>query len=117
MFSRLAEMRFVAWCLGTLGRARVLPRKAIELVSWSAKTSRYQLWAAPTGVTVFRFDGEPLHYACPKCYGRRLIGRLQPDADGCLYGCLLCGRDYLLKERPGLPPTNYGPTGIIEPNR
>ena len=117
LFSGLAEMRLLAWCLGTLKRVRGVPRTMLEFVSWNAKTSRYHLWAAPTGIAVFRFDGSPLNYACPKCYERRLISRLQADADGCLYVCLLCGRDYLLKERPKPPPIDYGPGGINWPNR
>lgn len=114
MFSRLAEVRlFLTRCLGALERSGVLPRQVIELVSWRAKASRYHRWAGPTGATVLRFDGKPLHYACPSCFKRRLIGMLHPDADGCLYGCSICGQQYLLKERPQRPPTSYGPTGIV----
>ena len=117
LFSGLAEIRPLARCLGTLKGARGIPRRMLELVSWSATTSRYHLWAAPTGITVFRFDAAPPHYACPKCYERRLISRLQADAERCLYVCPLCGCDYLLKERPKPPPLDYGPGGFIEPGR
>ena len=49
--------------------------KSIE--SWEERFRHYELTQTSGGAHVYRFNGEPEHYACPRCAERREVQILQ----------------------------------------
>lgn len=45
--------------------------KSIE--SWEERFRHYELTRTPGGAYVYRFNGEPEHYACPRCAEHREV--------------------------------------------
>ena len=62
-----------------------LKAKLAEFETWDAEKQRYQLEEIVPGVSAYRIkdavrDGEPDHYICANCYGRRVKSVLQAES-------------------------------------
>lgn len=49
-----------------------------EVESWSKRAAQYELTQAGGGAFVYRFIGQPQHFACPRCFESKEIHILQP---------------------------------------
>ena len=47
--------------------------------AWAGKSSQYVLTATIGRAIVYKFSGEPSHYACPTCFESQKISPLQDD--------------------------------------
>lgn len=67
-----------------------------EVEAWQAKAEQYELTKTPGGAVVYRFKGEPEHFACPSCFGSKQIHILQTTRT-------LSGRYHCTGCRSGFP--------------
>lgn len=47
--------------------------------SWQAKAGQYELVKTTGGAVVYRFTGQPEHFACPSCFNSKQIQILQTN--------------------------------------
>jgi len=58
---------------------------------WADKIAPYKLTKTAGGAVVYKFDGEPSHYACPSCFNKRELHILQDNRTfRGLYRCTGC---------------------------
>ncbi|XKH00300.1 hypothetical protein LG325_09310 [Marinobacter nauticus] len=56
---------------------QALKQKVGELQEWRIKMDSYELVEAPGKAVVYKFKGDPEHYACPSCMVEKRISILQ----------------------------------------
>lgn len=89
-------------------------RKAADLEErWAAKVGNYSLVQTSGGAVVYKYSGEPAHYACPACIEKRTIQILQDNrtARG-KFRCVACSAEYPINPSQRVnfnPPRNSGP--------
>ncbi|MFV8598549.1 hypothetical protein [Ralstonia pseudosolanacearum] len=54
-----------------------LKEQLAEAEEWRAKVLQYELVTTAGGAVVYRFKGQPEHYACPSCFGSKQLHILQ----------------------------------------
>lgn len=90
---------------------RKLKRELEERENWKQRVGRYELVEAPGGAMVYRFNGQPSHYVCPRCYEDKKLHILQ-DTKGHsgAWQCPSCGKYFNVD--PGRNPSApRGPRG------
>ncbi|CAJ0893504.1 hypothetical protein R20233_03745 [Ralstonia sp. LMG 32965] len=66
-----------------------------EAEEWRAKASQYELVTAAGGAVVYRFKGQPEHYACPSCFASKEVHILQTRrVHSGHYTCTGCKSDF-----------------------
>jgi hypothetical protein len=72
-----------------------LKAEASKKAAWADIAAKYTLGQAPGGAIVYRTDGPPPHYACPRCFEdqKRAILQDRRVASG-TYDCPECKRDF-----------------------
>ena len=89
------------------GENQDLRQQAKKHDKWEGTLARYELVNTPGKATVYKFKGEPEHYACPSCIAsKREIQVLQdPDISaGYFTGYFICTG---CKERFRVNPSRY----------
>jgi len=56
---------------------KTLRAQIAEFGAWDAKAKEYELTTTQGGAVVYRFKGQPEHYACPSCFQSKQIHILQ----------------------------------------
>ena len=82
-----------------------LKQDLAESQSWQAKANNYELKKTIGDAVVYKFKGEPEHFACPSCYNSKQIQILQTKRSySGHYGCPGCKSEYPieLRENPNL---------------
>ncbi len=76
--------------------------------SWDNKISPYTLTKTNGGAVVYKFNGDPLHYACPNCVAKKELQFLQQvggySGDST---CPSCGTSYPIEHHKQMPPLQY----------
>lgn len=88
-----------------------LKTKLVNAETWQTQADQYELTTTPGTAVVYKFKGQPDHYACPSCFNKREVHILQDNKviDGS-YRCTGCGANYPVK-----PPTPFKPPTVIWP--
>jgi len=78
---------------------------------WADKSGEYELVTTPGTAIVYRFKGEPLHYACPSCFNKHEIHPLQPNRTySGKYRCTGCTSEFPIDQQQK-PPSSARPSG------
>lgn len=81
-----------------------LRRQLAEAQSWEARSKQYQLARTTGGAVVFRFNGDPEHFACPSCYNKQQIHILQDNrAVSGKFRCTGCAAEFPVNPRENPP--------------
>lgn len=71
--------------------------------AWQVKSSEYELSTSPGGAVVYKYKGQPDHWACPSCFNKQEIQILQDNRNMAgTYLCNGCRGNYPVK-----PPTSF----------
>lgn len=55
-------------------------RRALDAIdAWKETSSAYALAKTDGGAVVYKYNSDPLHYACPSCYNKKQIQILQDN--------------------------------------
>lgn len=66
--------------------------------SWQAKADQYELFNTPGGAIVYKFNGQPEHFACPSCFNKKELHFLQDNrTNSGKYRCTGCKSEYPIK--------------------
>ena len=91
-----------------------LRRQLESSEGWSNRAAQYKLVHTPGSATVYEFQGEPSHYACPACFEQQRVSILQNS--GSVYSgawpCKVCNQSYEVSvAQPIRPAIAYDPYG------
>ena len=76
-----------------------------DVRAWAEKVAPYSLATAPGGAVVYRFNGEPAHWACPSCFNKQQIQPLQTNRQlSGKYRCVGCHVDFPIEVARPQPP-------------
>ena len=83
-----------------------LKEKLREVENWEGQMKRYKLQAFPTGALAHALQpgmeqGEPIHYLCAACVGKRQNTILQPN--GRFLHCPVCNSDIEIQHSSSRP--------------
>jgi len=68
--------------------------------AWQAKSDQYELNPTAGSAVVFRYKGQPEHFACPSCFNKREIHILQDNkVMSGTFKCTGCESNYPVKEQ------------------
>lgn len=85
-----------------------LKQQIAEAESWQVKADQYELTKTVGGAVVYRFKGEPEHYACPSCFNSKTIHILQTNRTlRGEYRCTGCSSEFPIEARQAPPPIRY----------
>jgi len=74
---------------------RALQDQLRDADSWKETADRYELVRTSGSAVVYRFMGDPEHYACPSCFGSKKLHILQDTRTiSGKYRCTGCGSDF-----------------------
>lgn len=94
-----------------------LRQELADVQSWEARASQYQLARTAGGAVVYKFNGDPEHFACPSCFNRQQIHILQDcRVVSGRFRCTGCAADFLVNPYESSPPqvhTNDNPRSRI----
>lgn len=73
--------------------------------NWTDRAAPYALHETAGGAVVYKSEGPPQHFACPRCYEKREIQILQNrrTASG-TFECPCCQADYPINPRQNINP-------------
>lgn len=86
-----------------------LTLEAAERDRFEDRLRQYSLWQGERGAVVYKFNGEPNHYACPACVNQKRIEVLQKAANES-HQCPSCKTWFRIN-----PTTPFEPTAIVNP--
>lgn len=87
-----------------------LKAKIAENQSWQIISYKYELRKTTGGAVVYKFKGEPEHYACPSCFNKKQIHILQTSRTlSGKYRCTGCAADFPIEPQKTAPITNAIP--------
>ena len=73
----------------------VLRQQIAESKSWQTKADEYELTKTRGEAVVYRFKGQPEHFACPSCFNAKAIHILQPNRTmSGKFRCTGCGSEF-----------------------
>jgi predicted RNA-binding Zn-ribbon protein involved in translation (DUF1610 family) len=73
--------------------------------AWLAKLNQYELSLASGGGIVYRYKGEPTHFACPSCINTQQIHILQDNRTiSGKYRCTGCNSEFPIEPRRKVEP-------------
>ncbi|MGD9983743.1 MAG: hypothetical protein AB7S51_06250 [Porticoccaceae bacterium] len=86
-----------------------LKAKLANAGAWQTHADLYELTTTPGTAVVYKYKGQPDHFACPSCFNKREVHILQ-DNKGMAgtYRCTGCSANYPVK-----PPTHLGSAAVI----
>jgi predicted RNA-binding Zn-ribbon protein involved in translation (DUF1610 family) len=93
---------------------RTLKQKLENYDSWLNKADQYELVKTTGEAVVYKYKGQPEHYACPGCFNSKLIQILQNNRTSSgKYRCTGCGSEFPIEPRKSTPSINYKNDGFI----
>lgn len=82
-----------------------LRRQLAEAQSWEARTNQYKLARTAGGAVVYKFNGDPEHFACPSCFNKQEIHVLQDNRTmSGKFRCTGCAAEFPINPREEPPP-------------
>jgi NAD-dependent SIR2 family protein deacetylase len=76
--------------------------------SWNERLTSYALVKTAGGAVVYKFKGEPEHFACPSCANNQKLEILQDNRTmSGKFRCTGCEAEYPVKPRENLRPIHY----------
>ncbi|HWI80714.1 hypothetical protein [Ramlibacter sp.] len=82
-----------------------LKEELAEAKGWQTRADQYELAQAAGSAVVFKFKGEPAHFACPSCFNKKEIHILQDNRTlSGKYRCTGCGAEYPIKPHKPMAP-------------
>ena len=85
-----------------------------ESENWNEILSQYELVKSSGGAVVFKFKGEPGHYACPSCISVKSIQILQDNRTmSGKYRCVKCGAEYPINPAQKPPRIAHNPNPFV----
>jgi hypothetical protein len=89
-----------------------LAKQIEEHCSWKAQIAQYELIQTPGSAVVYRFKGEPIHYACPSCVNKQKVEILQDNRTiSGKFRCTGCGNEFPINPRHNPPPPRVNTGG------
>lgn len=83
-----------------------LHQKITKSSAWKSKTKQYELIKTEGGAVVYKFKGQPEHFACPGCFNSMQIHILQINrARGTRYNCTGCSNEFFIDPLKGISST------------
>jgi predicted RNA-binding Zn-ribbon protein involved in translation (DUF1610 family) len=81
--------------------------------AWKDRFASYELTKTAGGAVVYRFKGQPEHFACPSCTNSRKLEVLQDNRTmSGKYRCTACKAEYPIEPRENPPPIRYPHSGF-----
>lgn len=72
-----------------------LQKQLTDIQGWQKLMEQYELAKTSGGAIVYRFKGQPEHYACPSCFNKHEVHILQDNrAMSGKYRCTGCGVEF-----------------------
>ena len=82
-----------------------IKQQLAEALSWQSKADQYSLTKTAGEAIVYKFNGEPEHFACPSCFNSKVIHILQTNrALSGKYRCTGCGSEFPVEPQKAPPP-------------
>jgi len=76
--------------------------------AWSERLGSYDLTKTAGGAVVFKFKGQPEHFACPSCANNRKLEILQDNRTmSGKFRCAACKAEYPINPRENPSPIRY----------
>ncbi|WMJ09877.1 hypothetical protein [Nitrosomonas sp. sh817] len=86
-----------------------LKAKLANAEAWQSQADQYELTTTPGTAVVYRYKGQPDHFACPSCFNKREVHILQDNKlMAGTYRCTGCGFNYRVKSPTHFNPRVYG---------
>jgi hypothetical protein len=90
-----------------------LRKEIADSNAWDTRANQYELTKTSGEAVVYKFKGQPEHYACPSCFNTKQIHILQTNRTlSGKYRCTGCESEYPIepqRKMPPLPPSNNSP--------
>jgi predicted RNA-binding Zn-ribbon protein involved in translation (DUF1610 family) len=88
-----------------------LKNELAESQSWQRTANSYELAKTTGGAVVFKFKGEPEHFACPSCFNKKQVHILQTNRTmSGKYRCTGCTAEFPIEPQKAAPAVNPVPT-------
>lgn len=81
------------------GEVERLTREADDRGKLDERLNQYSLFQSEHGATVYKFNGQPSHYACPACINKKRIEILQKGSSK-THKCPSCNATFFITEPP-----------------
>ncbi|MBU0620553.1 MAG: hypothetical protein KJ795_01775 [Gammaproteobacteria bacterium] len=82
----------------------LLRRQLADANSWDTRAGQYQLTHTDGGAVVFKFNGQPEHFACPSCFNKHEIHILQDNRTmSGKFRCTGCTAEFPIKPHESAP--------------
>jgi len=76
--------------------------------NWTERINSYELTKTDGGAVVYKFKGQPDHFACPSCINGHKLEILQDNRTmSGKFRCVSCQAEYPIKPLQNPPPINY----------
>lgn len=86
-----------------------LQRSIDQHNAWKERLAGYELAKTAGGAVVYRFKGEPEHYACPSCVNNQHLHILQDNrTNSGKFRCTGCDKEFPINPQKKPPPIDYG---------
>ena len=86
-----------------------LKAKLANAEAWQTQADQYELTTTPGTAVVYKYKGQPNHFACPSCFNKHEVHILQDNkVMAGTYRCTGCSANYPVK-----PPTRVNPVAVI----
>jgi predicted RNA-binding Zn-ribbon protein involved in translation (DUF1610 family) len=80
-----------------------LNKELESIQSWQAKVDQYELSKTNGGAVVYKFKGQPEHFACPSCFNSKQVHILQTNRTfSGKYRCTGCGNEFPIEPKEKL---------------
>lgn len=80
-----------------------LNKELESIQSWQAKVDQYELSKTNGGAVVYKFKGQPEHFACPSCFNSKQVHILQTNRTfSGKYRCTGCDNEFPIEPKEKL---------------
>ncbi len=101
----LQELRAMNYEL--LETNQTLKQELADAKAWKVKVDSYELVKTWGEAVVYKFKGEPAHFACPSCFNKQEIHFLQTNRTlSGKYRCTGCASEYPVEAQKRQPSVN-----------
>jgi hypothetical protein len=85
-----------------------LKQQLSDAESWQGRSGQYELVKTTGGAIVYKFNGEPEHFACPSCFNSKAVQILQPNrTTSGKYRCTGCTNEFPIEPQKKPVPIQY----------
>ena len=80
--------------------------------AWEKRFAAYELAKTAGGAVVFKFKGQPEHFACPSCANNQKLEILQDNRTmSGKFRCTACKAEFPIRPKEADPPIHYPDNG------